>query len=153
MELRTKLKENWKSERLKALVQGSFMESTMITSQRYKEAVAAAGSCQLSHVGGGKTGRRSRYEDCLVLPKLHGRSLFNLAGEIFNNILGLVTEFRKIPARNKLLLHVLEDGPWDFLVDQLFCSIVHLISVEDGLRSTAVGVYFWGSVTDTAQWV
>lgn len=53
----------------------------------------------------------------------------------------------------QLLLHGLEDGPWDFLVDQLFCSIVHLIAVEDGLRSTAIGVYFWGSVTDMAQWV
>lgn len=42
----------------------------------------------------------------LCRPKLHGRNLFSLAGEIFNKILGLVTEFRKIQARNKVKIFI-----------------------------------------------
>lgn len=42
----------------------------------------------------------------LCRPMLDDRSLFSLAGEMFNEILGLVTEFRQIQAQKKVNIFI-----------------------------------------------
>lgn len=42
--------------------------------------------------------------------RFDGRSWFNLAGEVFNKILGLVTEFSQIQAGKKVVIFIGEDS-------------------------------------------
>jgi len=62
----------------------------------------------------------------LCRPKLDGRSLFSLAGEMFNKILGLVTEFRQIQVGKR----------WKFLLAKTWVVVSWDRRTEDGFHIT-----------------